>query len=59
MDLGGGEDLAFVKFPNFMSVDTKPFDSALYEDEGEDDEVLDDEGRARLKLRVRKNQGKI
>ena len=30
----------------------RPFDSELYEDEGEDDDVLDEEGRARLKLKV-------
>ena len=31
----------------------RPFDPELYEDEGEDDDVLDEEGRARLKLKVR------
>ncbi len=30
----------------------RPFDSELYEDEVEDDDLLDDEGRARLKLKV-------
>ena len=30
----------------------RPFDPELYEDEGEDDDVLDEEGRARLKLKV-------
>ena len=30
----------------------RPFDSDLYEDEGDDDDVLDEEGRARLKLKV-------
>jgi RNA polymerase-associated protein LEO1 len=33
-----------------LSVETNPFDPALYEDDVEDDEVLDDEGIARLKL---------
>ena len=47
-----GTEVYFVKMPNFMSVETKPFDSALYEDEIEDDEVLDEEGNARLKLKV-------
>jgi RNA polymerase-associated protein LEO1 len=46
--------MAFVKLPNFLSVETKPFDLATYEDEIEEDEVMDDEGRSRLKLRVRK-----
>lgn len=31
----------------------RPFDSNLYEDEVDEDEVLDEEGRARLKLKVR------
>ena len=30
----------------------RPFDPELYEDEGEEDEILDEEGRARLKLKV-------
>ena len=47
-----GTDIAFVKLPNFLSVETKPFDPINYEDEIEEDEVLDEEGRARLKLRV-------
>lgn len=48
----GREGALFVKFPNFLSVETKPFDEETYEDEVEDDEVLDEEGRTRLKLRV-------
>lgn len=47
-----GSEMAFVKLPNFLSVETKPFDLATYEDEFEEDEVMDDEGRSRLKLRV-------
>ncbi|XP_065684113.1 RNA polymerase-associated protein LEO1 [Hydra vulgaris] len=47
-----GKELTFIKLPNFLSVDTKPFDPNFYEDEIDDDEVLDEEGRARLKLRV-------
>ena len=47
-----GSEMAFVKLPNFLSVETKPFDAATYEDEFEEDEVMDDEGRSRLKLRV-------
>lgn len=47
-----GDEIFFVKLPNFLSVETKPFDSAFYEDEIDDDEVLDEEGRARLKLKV-------
>ncbi|XP_064393046.1 RNA polymerase-associated protein LEO1-like [Halichondria panicea] len=47
-----GSDLHFVKLPNFLSVETRPFVPDLYEDEGEDDDVLDEEGRTRLKLKV-------
>ena len=48
----GSEGPLFVKFPNFLSVDTKPFDPETYEDENEDEDVLDEEGRNRLKLKV-------
>ena len=44
--------MALVKLPNFLSVETKPFDPATYEDELEEDDVIDDEGRSRLKLKV-------
>lgn len=30
----------------------RPFDEALYEDEVDEDEVMDEEGRARLKLKA-------
>ena len=35
-----------------MSVETRPFDSETYEDEIDEEETLDEEGRARLKLKV-------
>lgn len=44
--------LYFVKLPNFLSVDSRPFDQDHYEDEIDEDEYLDEEGRARLKLKV-------
>uniref|UniRef100_UPI00398F1B91 RNA polymerase-associated protein LEO1 n=1 Tax=Pristiophorus japonicus TaxID=55135 RepID=UPI00398F1B91 len=47
-----GNDLYFVKLPNFLSVEPRPFDSQYYEDEFEDEEMLDEEGRTRLKLKV-------
>ncbi|KAK7491089.1 hypothetical protein BaRGS_00017653 [Batillaria attramentaria] len=47
-----GNSLHYVKLPNFLSVETRPFDPSTYEDEIEEDEVLDEEGRARTKLRV-------
>lgn len=37
---------------NFLSIERKLFDFTLYEDEMEEDEVLDEEGRVRLKLKV-------
>ncbi len=47
-----GEEVHFVKLPNFLSVDCRPFDPDNYEDEIEDEDSLDEEGRARLKLKV-------
>ena len=47
-----GRELHFVKLPNFLSVETRPYDPSFYEDEIDEDEVLDEEGRARLKLKV-------
>ena len=41
-----------MKLPNFLSVDCRPFDPEHYEDEIEDEDSLDEEGRARLKLKV-------
>jgi len=47
-----GENLYLVKMPNFLSVEPRPFDPEQYETEIDDDEVMDEEGRARLKLKV-------
>lgn len=47
-----GKELNFVKLPNFLSVETHPFDPETYEDEVDEEETMDEEGRARLKLRV-------
>lgn len=47
-----GKDIHFVKLPNFLSVDTRPFDPDTYEDEIDEEETLDEEGRQRLKLKV-------
>ena len=47
-----GKDIHFVKLPNFLSVDTRPFDTETYEDEIDEEETLDEEGRQRLKLKV-------
>lgn len=43
----------FLRIPNFLSIETKPFDPETYEDEGESGEkTLDEEGKSRLKLKV-------
>lgn len=47
-----GNEIHFVKLPNFLSIDCRPFDPETYEDEIEDEDCLDEEGRARLKLKV-------
>lgn len=48
-----GKKIHFVRFPNFLSVESRPFDATTYEDEMEDDDtLLDEEGRNRLKLKV-------
>lgn len=39
-----GKEHHFVKLPNFLSVDTHPYDPSWYEDEIDEDEILDDEG---------------
>lgn len=48
-----GKEIHFVKLPNFLSVESRPFDPDNYEDELEDDlNQQDEEGRTRLKLKV-------
>ncbi|XP_070922945.1 RNA polymerase-associated protein LEO1-like isoform X3 [Macaca nemestrina] len=47
-----GNELYFVKLPKFLSIEPKPFDPQFYEDEFEDEKVLDEEDRIRLKLKV-------
>lgn len=48
-----GRDIHFVKLPNFLSVESRPFDAQTYEDEmDEDQNQQDEEGRTRLKLKV-------
>lgn len=42
-----GKDVHFVKLPNFLSVETRPFDPQTYEDEIDEEETLDEEGRQR------------
>ncbi|KAH7729256.1 Leo1-like protein [Aphelenchoides avenae] len=48
----GSEGPLFVKLPNFLTVEPKPFDAEVYENEVEDEEQQDEEGRTRLKLKV-------
>lgn len=47
-----GSKLYFVKLPNFASIDNREYDPLFYEDEIDEDEQLDNEGRARMKLKV-------
>uniref|UniRef100_A0A1I8GF13 DUF3421 domain-containing protein n=1 Tax=Macrostomum lignano TaxID=282301 RepID=A0A1I8GF13_9PLAT len=47
-----GKEIYFVKMPNFLTVDTRPFDPATYEDALDEEDVVDEEGRHRLRLRV-------
>lgn len=54
-----GSDLHFVKLPNFLSVETRPYDRDTYEDEIDEEETLDEEGRARYVNMVTKFVWKI
>ncbi|XP_036048163.1 RNA polymerase-associated protein LEO1-like [Onychomys torridus] len=47
-----GNELYFVKLPRFLRIEPKPFDPQLYEDELEDEKVLYEEDKTRLKLKV-------
>ena len=48
-----GKEIHFVKLPNFLSMESRPFDPDTYEDElDEDQNQQDEEGRTRLKLKV-------
>ena len=48
-----GKEIHFVKLPNFLSMEARPFDPKTYEDEMDDDSnQQDEEGRTRLKLKV-------
>ena len=47
-----GKEFHFVKLPNFLSVEPRPYDPHTYEDEIDEEETQDEEGRARLKLKV-------
>ncbi|XP_052043764.1 RNA polymerase-associated protein LEO1-like [Apodemus sylvaticus] len=47
-----GSELYFVKLPRFLRIEPKPFDPQHYEDELEDEKVLCEEDRTRLKLKV-------
>ncbi|KAI1301804.1 RNA polymerase-associated protein LEO1 [Halotydeus destructor] len=47
-----GKEVNYVKLPNFLSIDTHPYDPQWYEDEIDDEDLQDEEGRARMKLKV-------
>lgn len=46
------DKIYYVKLPNFLSIDTREYDPNFYEDEIDEDEQLDNEGRAKMKLKV-------
>lgn len=48
-----GNEVHFVKLPNFLSVEPKPFDPETYEDENPaKSDTLDEEGKTRIRLKV-------
>lgn len=48
-----GKESHFVKLPNFLSVEPRPFDPETYEDDLlEKSETVDEEGQARVRLKV-------
>lgn len=52
IDLDLGNNIDFFKLPNFLSIQSHPYDPLWYEDEIDEGEVHDEEGRQRLKLKV-------
>ncbi len=47
-----GKDVHFIKLPNFLSVEARPFDPETYEDENPKGDALDEEGKTRVRLKV-------
>ncbi|KFD63273.1 hypothetical protein M514_10850 [Trichuris suis] len=47
-----GAENYFIKLPNFVSIDPQPHDPDTFEMEPEEDQVMDEEGRKRVKLKV-------
>lgn len=47
-----GKEIHFVKLPNFLSVEPRPFDPEQYEDENPKGDAIDEEGKTRVKLKV-------
>ncbi len=47
-----GKEIHFVKLPNFLSIESKPFEPEYYEDESANADALDEEGKTRIKLKV-------
>nr|XP_048280249.1 RNA polymerase-associated protein LEO1-like [Myodes glareolus] len=47
-----GNELYFVKLPRFLRIEPKPFDPQHYEDECEDEKVLYEDDKTKLKLKV-------
>ncbi|KAI6206159.1 hypothetical protein M3Y94_00875300 [Aphelenchoides besseyi] len=42
----------FVRLPNFLSIEPQPFDERTYHPEVDEDEMKDEEGRSRMKLKI-------
>ncbi|KAI6211043.1 hypothetical protein M3Y96_00391500 [Aphelenchoides besseyi] len=42
----------FVRLPNFLSIEQQPFDERTYHPEVDEDEMKDEEGRSRMKLKI-------
>ena len=49
-----GKEFHFIKLPNFLSVEPRPYDASTYEAEIDEEEALDEEGTARIKLKVKR-----
>jgi RNA polymerase-associated protein LEO1 len=46
-----GERPVLAQLPNFLSIETKPFDAETY-DEADIEEIRDEDGKTRVRLRV-------
>ncbi|ESO04392.1 hypothetical protein HELRODRAFT_172774 [Helobdella robusta] len=54
-----GDQMHFVKLPNFLSVDPRPFDEQLYEDEVDEEDLMDEEEGFKKICDLQKSQNEI